>query len=103
MSPVTAADYKEVGGSFPAHPPFFPVTLLMFLIDLEEDEAAGGPVVLLLAFICFRCPYTIPFSLFSLCLCSFVALCCSKAKVSAPQTPCSASELIPGAAALPSD
>lgn len=73
-------------------------------IDLGEDEATGGgSVVLSLTSINFHCPYTISFSLFSLSLHSFLPICYSKAKVSAPQIPCSASELIPGAAALPSD
>lgn len=72
MSPVTAADYKEVGGSFlgwkfPCSSSFFQVTLMMFLIDLEDDEAtSGGSVVLLLTSINLHCPYTISFSLFSL-------------------------------------
>lgn len=108
MSPVPAADYEEVGGSslgwkFPCSSSFFQVTLMMFLIDLEEYEATGGSVVLLLTLINFHCPYTVSFSLFSLYLHSLLTLCYSKAKASAPQTPCSASELIPGAAALPSD
>lgn len=108
MSPVTAADYEEVGGSFlgwkfPCSSSFFQVTLMMFLIDLEEDEATGGSIVLLLILIKFHCPYTISFSLFSLYLHSFLTICYSKAKVCTPQIPCSASELIPGAAALPSD
>lgn len=108
MSPVPAADYKEVGGSFPGwkfpcSSSFFQVALMTFLIDLEEDEATGGSVVLLLTLINFHCPYPLSFSLFSLYLYSLLTICYSKAKVSAPQITCSASELIPGAAALPSD
>lgn len=110
MSPVTAEDHEEVGGSFlgwkfPCSCSFFQVALMAFLIDLEEDEAAGGSVVLLLTLITFHCPYTISFSLFSFYLHSLLTICYSKAKakVSVPYIPCLGSELIPGAATFPSD
>lgn len=74
---------------------------MMILIDLEEGEAPGGSVILLLTLINFHYSSTISFSLFSLYLHSSLTICYSN--VSAPQIPCSTSVLIPGAAALPSD
>lgn len=55
MSPITAAYYEEVGGSFFACPCFFQVTMMKFLIDLKEDKATGGYTVLLLTLIKFHC------------------------------------------------
>lgn len=65
MSPITAAYYEEVGGSFFACPCFFQVTMMKFLIDLKEDKATGGYTVLLLTLNSIV-PYTVSFSLFDI-------------------------------------